>query len=438
MKKIILGVIGAGIIGAGVWAGVFAYRNLRGIGPAVRGPKEDIVELLSPPPQSSPIKGEEEKGSSPPLVGGVREGGRQPGEGENRTGMPLKLPPGFSIEVFAKDLGKPRVMIEGPHSDLFVSIPSQGKVVALPDRNSDGIADEVVTVLEGLNRPHGLAFGAIDSWQMYVAESDALTVYEYDSDKTKATGKKVLAKLPDGGNHVTRSIMFWRAPDGVGKILISVGSSCNVCYEKDSRRAAVLVYDFVNGKTEPLARGLRNSVFMTLSPKGEVWATEMGRDLLGDDLPPDEINIIEQGKDYGWPICYGKNKHDAVFDKNVYVRDPCADKVASHIDLPAHSAPLGLAFIPKDAGWPKEYEGDLLVAFHGSWNRSEPTGYKVVRIKLDEQGQYEGMEDFISGWLQSDGTALGRPVDILVQPGGVMYISDDKAGVIYRVMYSPI
>jgi len=182
------------------------------------------------------------------------------------------------------------------------------------------------------------------------------------------------------------------------------------------------------------ARGLRNTVFFRWSYiDGKMWATEMGRDNLGDDLPPDEINIIKQEGDYGWPICYGKNIHDSGFDKNVYIRDPCADKIPSYIDLQAHSAPLGLAFVPEE-GWPQDYWYNLFVTYHGSWNRSEPTGYKVVRIKLDDKGNYLGTEDFITGWLTKSG-ALGRPVDILVQPGGIMYITDDKAGVIYKVTY---
>ncbi len=162
----------------------------------------------------------------------------------------------------------------------------------------------------------------------------------------------------------------------------------------------------------------------------------MGRDLLGDNIPPDEINIIEEGKNYGWPICYGKNIHDDQFDKNTYIRNPCMEpfETPSSIDLQAHSAPLGLAFFPEE-GWPEEYWHDLLVAYHGSWNRTEPTGYKIVRMRLDNEGKYEATEDFITGWLNGKNEALGRPVDILIQPGGLMYISDDKAGVIYRITY---
>jgi len=160
----------------------------------------------------------------------------------------------------------------------------------------------------------------------------------------------------------------------------------------------------------------------------------MGRDNLGDDLPPDEINIIEAGKNYGWPICYGKKIHDTVFDNNQYIKDPCQDTVASHIDLPAHSAPLGLAFIPANKNWPKEYEGDLIVAFHGSLNRSQPTGYKLTRVKLSGAGELEGFEDFVSGWLSKDGTtSLGRPVGLVFGNDGALYVTDDKAGVVYKV-----
>ncbi|OHA06115.1 MAG: hypothetical protein A2934_02595 [Candidatus Sungbacteria bacterium RIFCSPLOWO2_01_FULL_47_10] len=171
---------------------------------------------------------------------------------------------------------------------------------------------------------------------------------------------------------------------------------------------------------------------------GSVFATEMGRDWLGDDLPPDEINIIRDGQNYGWPFCFGKRIIDEDFRGTVRFAPPdsaCDRTEPSAIDLPAHSAPLGLSFIPEE-GWPEEYWHDLLVAYHGSWNRSAPTGYKIARFKFDGAGNFESQEDFISGWLVPGG-ALGRPVDIMTEPGGVMYVSDDKAGVIYRIFYRP-
>jgi hypothetical protein len=219
------------------------------------------------------------------------------------------------------------------------------------------------------------------------------------------------------------------------EMLISVGSSCDTCLEDDWRRAKILVGSVNGGELRTFASGLRNATFMTLHPiTGDVWATEMGRDLLGNDLPPDEINIIEENKNYGWPTCYGQNIHDTVFDKSTYIRNPCMDpfEVASFIDIPAHSAPLGLSFIPEE-GWPEEYWYNLLVAYHGSWNRTPPTGYKIVRYKMDAQGNVLGTEDFLSGWLTRAQKVLGRPVDILVQPGGTLYVSDDHTGIIYRL-----
>ena len=154
-----------------------------------------------------------------------------------------------------------------------------------------------------------------------------------------------------------------------------------------------------------------------------MWETERGRDNLGDDLPPDEINIVEEGKNYGWPICYGKNIHDTNFDKNTYIRNPCEEpfEMPSYINIEAHSAPLGLVFVPEE-GWPEEYWYDLFVAYHGSWNRSVPTGYKIARIPLDDKGRKTGpIEDFISGWLTAGGRGLRRPGGILLLPPGVMF-----------------
>ncbi len=434
MKKVfaILFFVGVGMML--IWGGVFYWQNLRGVGPALKAPSEDIVKLIEQA-NTSVQNATETVQVLPP--------------GRNTTEMPLKVPDGFSISVFAKGLGKPRVMIHAPNGGLLVSIPSQGKVVRVHDADGDGIADEILTVASGLNRPHGMATRCDtgDVCKLYIAESDKVAMYNYDSERSLATNKKKIIDLPDGGNHFTRTIMFMpvhkslsvgRPYPNQDKLLISVGSTCNVCNEKDWRRAKILVANADGSNLEVFASGLRNSVFMAIHPIiGKIWATEMGRDLLGDDTPPDEINIVEEGKNYGWPICYGKNIHDDSFDKNISIRNPCREpfETPSHIDIPAHSSPLGLVFAPGE-GWPEQYRHNLFVAYHGSWNRTDPTGYKIVRYKLDAQGNYLGTEDFISGWLKG-GEALGRPVDMLIQPDGTMYISDDKAGVIYRVAYHP-
>ena len=437
MKRIIFLIIGFVVVTGIAWGGIFYWKNLRGAGPAWRAPGGDIAELLTPPPQ----EGRSAVLHVPP------SGGQAPalhdGEGGNTTGMPLKLPPGFSIEVFAKDLPGARVMALDHNANLWVTQTSQNKITQLFVGNGKSGRQEYTRFGEGkdFRRPHGIVFNRN---KLYLAEEDRVSIILLETEQSES---RTIINLPTGGHHTTRTLGF--GPDG--RLYVSIGSSCNVCNEKDPRRAAIYVVDIENKKLIPYASGLRNSVFFTWSyVDGKMWATEMGRDMLGDDLPPDEINIValpppltppraggeKVVPDFGWPICYGKNIHDSVFDKNQYIRDPCADRVPSYIDLPAHSAPLGLAFIPEE-GWPEEYWYDLLVAFHGSWNRSEPTGYKVVRFPLNSQGQPEGEpEDFISGWLQKDGTALGRPVDIIAQPGGVLYISDDKAGVIYKATYS--
>jgi glucose/arabinose dehydrogenase len=394
-----------------IWGGYFYWRHLRGASPALQAPPRDIARLLEKSP----------KPAGPPAA-----------KWNEIDEAPLQLPPGFEISVFARDLGGPRVLCQDPEGTLLVSLTAQGRVVALPDRDGRGTADEVVTVLAGLHFPHGLAFGPEDPPRLYVAETDQVAVYDYDPEKLTASHKQKIIDLPPGGRHFTRTLLFLPPPQE-HRLLIAVGSDCNVCVERDWRRAKILVADASGGNLETYASGLRNAVFMASHPlTRHIWATEMGRDYLGDDLPPDEINLIINGGNYGWPWCYGKRVHDGQFDPAGTHREFCKDTIPSFIDLPAHSSPLGLAFFPET--WPEEYRYHLLVAYHGSWNRSTPTGYKVVRYQLDYEGNYLGEEDFITGWLTPDG-ALGRPVDILIEPDGVIYISDDKAGVVYRVVY---
>ncbi len=356
---------------------------------------------------------------------------------------PLEVPPGFTATIFSRDVPGARVMTRDSKGTLLVSETSQGRVVALPDVDTDGKADDVKIILSGLNQPHGIlvlcpdtgsASADQDACVLYVAETGTLKSYSYDADTFTATYQKTLATFPTGGGHYTRTLL--EHPDGK-HILISVGSSCNVCNEDDPMRASVQSLELSTGKISMFASGLRNSVFLAVDPVfGEVWATDNGRDLIGDDIPPDEVNIIEEGKDYGWPLCYGANVHDTDFDKRQYIRDPCSDKTAAHIALQAHSAALGLAFIPEE-GWPEDMRLDLLVAYHGSWNRSTPTGYKVVRFDLNASREAVGMpKDFVTGFLAAGAKrdeAIGRPVGILAEPGGIAYISDDRAGAIYRI-----
>jgi glucose/arabinose dehydrogenase len=410
MKKpvFILGIILA-ILGLG--AAAYYWQNWRGAGPALLPPPQDIAKVL-------------EKGKAP-----------AGGDSVDPAALPLKLPPGFALAIFARDLPGARVLALDPEGNLLLSLTSQGRVVALPDKNGDGAADTVATVLQGLNKPHGLAFGPGEEPRLYVAETHRVSAYDYDPERLTAYNQEKIADLPPGGRHFTRTLLFLPAARG-HRLLISVGSSCDTCEEQDPRHAKILIVDADGGDLSTFASGLRNSPFMAVHPLSQhVWATEMGRDHLGDDLPPDEINLILKGSHYGWPYCYGKRVHDGKFDPNGAYREFCAETIPSFIDIPAHSAPLGLAFFP--AEWPKEFRYNLLVAYHGSWNRSAPTGYKVVRHRLDSAGNPVDAEDFITGWLTPAG-ALGRPVDILITDDGVIYISDDKAGVVYRVVYEKI
>lgn len=317
--------------------------------------------------------------------------------------------------------------------NFWVSQTSRG-VISLLTVNAGKVTSQK-QVFTKLKNPHGLAVDPQDSTILYIAEETKISKTQVISNGAlvaKPTLQKI-ADLPAGGRHFTRTLGF--GPDD--RLYVSIGSTCDVCEEKDPRHATIYSMKKDGSDFKLVSKGLRNSVFFTWSYlDGRMWATEMGRDNLGDNLPPDEINIIKEGGNYGWPICYGKNIHDDQFDKKTYIRNPCEEptELPSTVDLPAHSAPLGLAFVPEE-GWPQKYWYNLLVAYHGSWNRSEPTGYKVVRIILDDKGNYQGSEDFITGWLD-EGDSIGRPVDILTQPGGIMYMTDDKSGVIYKVSYA--
>lgn len=335
----------------------------------------------------------------------------------------IRLPRGFKIGVFASQLGSPRFMAFSPDGVLFVTVIDSGKVVALPDMNKDGRADKAVIFLKGLERPHGIAFY---KGYLYVGETDEIVRFRYNGfDSTPGEKKVIVPNLPTGG-HFTRTVAF--GPDG--KMYVSIGSSCNVCIERDKRRAAILQFNPDGSGGRVFAEGLRNSVGITWNPETkEMWATDNGRDWLGDDLPPEEINIIKEEENYGWPYCYG----DRIPDPDYGNPEICKGTTPPVFKMQAHSAPLGLTFYTGRL-FPKEYQGDLFVAFHGSWNRSVPTGYKVVRIRI-RNGRPQGIEDFATGWLRGK-KAWGRPVDVVVGPDGALYVSDDRGGFVYRIIPS--
>jgi len=390
----------------------------------------------------------------------------------------LTVPEGFKISVAVKDLDNPRVMAFDPRNRMLVSETKAGRVRILEDKDADGDFETKNILIENLRLPHGLAFFVEgETTYLYIAETHQVARYPYDVNSGEVTEKigVNIATLPPGGRHFTRTILFGpntRDLDLIGqkiiggfynrnKLYISVGSSCDVCEETTWKRGAILESDPEGTFTGEFAGGLRNSVFLTLHPETyELWATDMGRDELGDDLPPDEVNIIRAAtkehkfgaRRFGWPFCYGNKVKDETFNPQKFERIDvpmdCDQTDAPAIELPAHSAPLGLVFIPSqlttsDAsmtsdvgrlGWPSQWKNDLLVAYHGSWNRSEPTGYKLVRFKIDKDGKLSETSDFITGWLSENKKKVyGRPVDLKFGPGGDLYISDDAAGVIYKL-----
>ncbi|MDD2680983.1 MAG: PQQ-dependent sugar dehydrogenase [Patescibacteria group bacterium] len=358
----------------------------------------------------------------------------RPVEISEKIDSPLIYPDDFELSIFAEKLGKVRDILAAP-AGIIVSSMQAGKVIYLPDRNNDGVADEKVVLLENRYNPHGLVdhcFSEDECW-LYLAETDAIYRFRYDKIKMKLGEEERIVELPDDGGHYTRDVLIKDDLNGP-RLYISVGSKCNACVEKDWRRAKILVSNLDGSNLKEYASGLRNSVFITLNPfNNEIYAADMGRDWLGDSLPLEEINIIQEYQDYGWPACHGNKIQDTEFDNTEYERNPCTDTISPIITMPAHSAPLGLDFIPEE-GFGDEYKYNLLVAQHGSWNRSTPIGYQVVRMKLDIEGNYTGTEEFLSGFL-SEGEAWGRPADVLTLPGGKIYVSDDQAGSIYLLQY---
>jgi len=330
----------------------------------------------------------------------------------------LKVPTGFQVSVFAPDVPGVRYLALGPGGVVYASRPSAGTIVRLPDANHDGVADSVVVVATGLNRPFGIAFRG-DT--MYVAENNEVVHFNPGSPLKVVD----VPNIPGGTGHWTRTIVFGND----GKMYVSVGSSCNICDESDSMRAAVVQFSRDGSGGKVFARGLRNSVGLAINPTtGELWATNNDRDNLGDDVPPERINIIKDGKYYGWPQCYLPGQRNPE-----YSTADCGAVEPPAITFQAHSAPLGMNFYTGTA-FPADYRGDAFVAFHGSWNRSVPTGDKVVRVQV-ANGKPVAVDDFVTGWQRPDGSRWGRPVGIVMTTDGALLVSDDMGGKIWRITY---
>ncbi len=341
------------------------------------------------------------------------------------SSLKLNIPDDIRLTVFADNVPKARHMAFDDQGILFLSRARDGKVVALPDDNQDGQADRPVMILEDRDVPHGLAFVQLDSgYYLYVAEEDQVVRLKRIA-KPFSYGKPeiIVRNIPSGG-HSTRTL---KVKDK--KIYLSIGSSCNVCIEDSPLRAAVWRYDLDGTHGELFAAGLRNSVGIEFSPySGELWGVNNGSDWQGDDHPREELNIIRKGKDYGWPRCHENGIADPEYGKGF----DCSKTEPPAYTFTAHMAPLGLEFYQK-GNLPAKYNNSLFIAFHGSWNRSVPAGYKVVRVILNAKGEIQSHADFITGWLLPDGDKQGRPVDVQLSPDGDLYLSDDSLGVVYKI-----
>jgi glucose/arabinose dehydrogenase len=333
----------------------------------------------------------------------------------------LKVADGYKLNVYATDIEDARSLTLGKDGVVYVGNRSGDKVYAvLPDKNGDGRADGVKQIVEGLTSPNGVAYKNGD---LYIAEISRIRVIRdvekklgNKNNKTEIWGPE----FPTDGHHGWKFIAF--GPDGW--LYVPVGAPCNVCDKEPDLYAAIHRVSPDGKKRELVAKGVRNTVGFDWHPDTkELWFTDNGRDWMGDDIPPCELNrVAKMGAHYGFPACHG-NVLDPKFGKG----KKCESFVAPEMHFPAHSAPLGMRFIRKEKG----LKGKILAAEHGSWNRTNPIGYQVTLIEL-KNGKAQS-KPFVSGFLRGSG-AWGRPVDVLELDNGDILVSDDKAGAIYRVV----
>jgi glucose/arabinose dehydrogenase len=347
----------------------------------------------------------------------------------NKKGVHLgdiSLPPGFSINIYATNVENARSLVLGESGTLFVGTRSAGKVYAVVDRNHDAKADEVITIAEGLNMPNGVAF---KEGSLYVAEVNRVLRYDRIESRLKNPPKPVIVtdSFPKDPHHGWKFIRF--GPDG--KLYVPVGAPCNVCERNNEIYSSITRINADGGTPEIFAHGVRNTVGFDWHPNtGVLWFTDNGRDWLGDDLPPDELNRASQkGMHFGFPYCHGGTIADPEFGN----KRKCEEFVPPSIALGPHVAALGMRFYTGTM-FPNLYRNQIFIAEHGSWNRTTPIGYRISIVRL-HGSQAISYGVFAKGWLKN-GRAWGRPVDVLVMPDGALLVSDDRAGVIYRISYN--
>lgn len=338
----------------------------------------------------------------------------------------INLPDGFKIEVFAEVPRARSIAVGKPMGTIFVG-SRHSTIHSLRDTNRDGIADEVLERATGLNVPNGLAIQ--DSF-LFIALQDKVVQWpipaEFDTNLPLEPLVEVYAGLPDKFHHGWRYARF--GPDR--KLYVSVGAPCNIC-EVKGLEGTIIRMNGDGSEMEIVARGVRNSVGFDWHPStGNLFFTDNGGDNMGDDIPADELNMVtEAGQHFGFPFLGGMSTKLTGFEQ----ASPPEGVVAPVVEFQAHTASLGIEFYTGDM-FPTEYKHDAFVAQHGSWNRSEPVGYRIMRVKFDDDGNATGKDVFADGWLKN-GSAVGRPVDIAQLPDGSLLVSDDYADLIYRISY---
>ena len=335
----------------------------------------------------------------------------------------ISLPPGFHITVYAPDVPNARQMALGPPGVVFVGSRSEGKVYAVVDREGGNRAVHVLA--SGLNQPSGIAFR--DGALYVAAVSRILRFRDVARDLAHPPKPEVVSDAyPSDAHHGWKFIAF--GPDG--RLYVPVGAPCNICTPPGPLYAAITRIDLAGGRPEVVAHGVRNSVGFDFDPAtGDLWFTDNGRDWLGDDQPPDELNHLTRvGEHFGFPFCHGNGIRDPDFNAG----RSCGDFTPPARELGPHVAALGMRFYTARM-FPEKYRSGIFIAEHGSWNRSTPIGYRVSFVRI-ENGRATSYEPFAAGWLKGS-TASGRPADVLMMPDGALLVSDDKAGRIYRISY---
>jgi glucose/arabinose dehydrogenase len=336
----------------------------------------------------------------------------------------LKVPQGFEVSVWAKEVGNPRMMAVADDGTVFVT-REEGDVVSFKDENGRASARKTAIELDGV---HGIAIQGKSIWLANVRN-----VYQSDIREDGTIGP--LKKLPvsvEGGGHSRRTIAF--GPDGM--LYLSIGSTCNVCADPPDKNAVIWRMKPDGTQQEVFARGLRNTIGFDWHPESKaMWGMDHGVDWLGDDYPREELNKIEAHKDYGWPYCTNEKKPDTrIKPRGTSSEEYCAKTVAPALTYTAHAAPIWMLFYTGSM-FPADYKNSAFVAMHGSWNRRPASGYEVVRVDF-QNGSPVRFEPFLSGFLQANGTIkLGRPAGLAVLKDGSLLVSDDDNGVIYRVAY---